>query len=198
MRVGFLPGGDGVELYLIRHTTPDVAAGVCYGQAEIGLAASFAEEVVALKHKLAGLLPTACYSSPLRRCALLAAELVSTPQYDERLKELAFGAWEMQPWQDIPQAVLEQWGEDYVNVAPPGGETFGELHRRAAHFLQELFLRQHAGQVLVVTHAGVIRALLAEALNLPLQEVFRFHLDYGGVTQLQLGKSVPVVAYVNR
>lgn len=187
-----------MELYLIRHTTPDVAEGVCYGQTDIGLATSFDDELARLQEKLAGLAPVACYSSPLQRCARLAQALDQAPQHDERLKELSFGAWEMQPWDGISPQALEQWGEDYVNSAPPDGETFSALHRRAAHFLHEISLRQHVGPVLAVTHAGVIRALLAEVLRLPLQEVFRFYLDYGGVTKLQLGGPAPVVAYVNR
>ena len=33
-----------MRLHFIRHTRPDIARGVCYGQSDIPLAASFAEE----------------------------------------------------------------------------------------------------------------------------------------------------------
>lgn len=58
---------------------------------------------------------------------------------------------------------------------------------------------KHAGAtVVVVTHAGVIRALLAHALKLSLEHVPGFHLDFGGVTKLVVSASHIHVAYVNR
>lgn len=188
-----------MQLYLIRHTTPAVPPGVCYGQSEIDVAASFADEIAAIRAKLTGLSPAACYSSPLQRCARLASALgFGEPRHDERLKELHFGSWEMQAWDTIPRHELDRWGRFHVNEAPPGGETFADLHRRAKEFLHDPTVRQHTGPVLAVTHAGVIRALLAEALNLPLNEAFRFHLDYGSITKLSLKEPMPAVSYVNR
>lgn len=188
-----------MELYLIRHTTPDVPQGVCYGQAEVDLAESFAAEVERIRAKLTGLAPAACYSSPLLRCGRLAAMLgYGEPRHDARLKELDFGAWELKPWDEIPRDALDRWGQAFVHEAPPGGETFAALHGRATAFLREVAELPLAGAVVVVTHAGVIRALLAEVLAMPLAEAFRFHLDYSGVTQLLLHGPVPSVGYVNR
>ena len=41
-----------MDVYLVRHTTPDVLSGVCYGQADLGLAPSFDAEWALLKPKL--------------------------------------------------------------------------------------------------------------------------------------------------
>lgn len=187
-----------MQLHLIRHTTPDVPSGVCYGQSDIGLADSFEWELGGIREKLADTPFTACYSSPLQRCARLARELFDgEPRHDARLAELAFGSWEMQPWQAIPRHELDPWSADWVSQAPPGGESFAELHRRTSNFLEELRLR-HDGPVLAVTHSGVIRALLADASGLPLTAIFRFRLDFGGVTRIDYGGAAPLVAYVNR
>lgn len=187
-----------MQLYLIRHTTPDVPPGVCYGQSEIGLTDSFAWEAQTIRDKLADIPFTACYSSPLQRCARLARELFAgEPRHDARLRELAFGQWELQPWQAIPQEEMERWSTDWVTLAPPGGESFAELHQRAGAFLHDL-RQKHDGPVLAVTHSGVIRALLAEASGLPLTAVFRFRLDFGGVTRLDFNGTVPAVVTVNR
>jgi len=35
-----------MEIYLIRHTTPDVAKGICYGQTDLDVANTFEEEVI--------------------------------------------------------------------------------------------------------------------------------------------------------
>ena len=188
-----------MQLYLIRHTTPAVPPGVCYGQSDVDVASTFIDEVERVRGKIAHVTPSATYSSPLSRAAKLAAGLKLGPaRHDARLMELDFGAWEMQAWDDIPREQLDRWGSDYTRTAPHGGETYVELHRRVTEMLQELRAQHHGESVVVVTHAGVIRALLAEVLGMPLTEVFRFHLDYAGVTLLQFAEGLPSVGFVNR
>lgn len=188
-----------MQLHLIRHTTPAVLPGVCYGQSDVDVTTTFVEEARVVRSKLAAIVPVAVYSSPLTRATKLAASLkLGVTRHDTRLMEMDFGAWEMLAWAAIPREQLDHWGQAYTRVAPPKGETFTELHTRATEFLKELKIRHHGQDVIVVTHAGVIRALLADVLNLPLTEVFRFHLDFGGVTQLKFGDNLPAVGYVNR
>jgi alpha-ribazole phosphatase len=96
-----------MDVYLVRHTTPDVDSGVCYGQADVGLADSFESEWLILRSKLAHLATPVVFSSPLQRCAKLAQRAVdhfnfSSPFIDARLMELNFGDWELKAWQDIP------------------------------------------------------------------------------------------------
>ena len=90
------------------------------------------------------------------------------------------------------------WATRFVEHAPPGGESFQDLYRRATAFYTDCAERHPGQTVLVVTHAGVIRALLAHALKLPLENVPGFHLDFGGVTKLTVSGPHLNVAYVNR
>ena len=95
-----------MRLHFIRHTRPDIARGVCYGQSDIPLASSFPEEVEDVRQRLAerleGRTPCRVYSSPLSRCRRLAEALgYAAPLLDERLLELNFGAWELQKFEDI-------------------------------------------------------------------------------------------------
>ncbi|MEZ0238938.1 MAG: histidine phosphatase family protein, partial [Methylophilaceae bacterium] len=92
----------------------------------------------------------------------------------------------------------DYWALRFVEHAPPGGESFQALYQRASEFFAEC-AEKHAGQsVVAITHAGVIRALLAHALKLPLENVPGFHLDFGGVTKLIVSGPHINVAYVNR
>lgn len=186
-----------MELYLVRHTTPQVAKGVCYGRAELDVCSSFMSELETVRGKLQDVTPAALYASPQLRCTKLAEALgFGTPVYDPRLMELHFGEWELRSWDDIPRHEFDRWAGSYVEHAPPGGESFSALHSRASDFLHEI---KHAcGQVLAVTHAGVIRALLAEAMNIPLTEALHVHLDFGGVTKLLLDQDTVKVGYINR
>jgi alpha-ribazole phosphatase len=119
-------------IFLIRHTTPHVEKGICYGHTDVPVAPSFAIEANIIAKKMDGFEPQALFSSPLGRCAHLTRHLFANhrPVFDERLKELNFGDWEMKRWDDIDQQQLDDWGRDFWSVAPPNGESFEELNRR--------------------------------------------------------------------
>ncbi|AYA35766.1 alpha-ribazole phosphatase [Hymenobacter oligotrophus] len=175
-----------LDVYLIRHTAV-ATPGLCYGHHDVGLAESFRDEVAALQTKL----PAApgqgfrAFTSPSSRCQQLAHTVAGTATPDERLREMHFGVWENRLWSELPETELTPWMADYVTVAPPAGETFQQLQDRATEFLAELpQLPAHAGPVLVFTHGGVIRAMLAHCLGYPLRNAFQVTIDFASVTQL--------------
>ncbi len=174
-----------IHIDLIRHTTPDVAKGVCYGQSDIGLASTFEEEKAVVLQKTAGRYQKV-FSSTLQRCYRLATAL-TTEEFatDDRLLELHFGEWELQEWNAIDQQRLGHWMENFTHHPPPGGESLQTVYDRADSFLQEL-AGQDLERVAVVTHAGVIRCMWAWVLDIPLKNVFRLQPFYGEVHQLHL------------
>ena len=174
-----------MDIYLLRHTAV-ATTGLCYGHHDVALAPTFAAEVAAVRARLPAAEPGRVFSSPATRCRYLAEQISPAPMLDERLRELHFGSWENQPWDALPAAELNPWMADFVGLAPPGGETYGQLQARAVAFLEELLvLPAPAATVMVVTHGGVVRALLAHALGLPLAHAFRLNIDFGSVTQLR-------------
>ena len=189
-----------MKLTLIRHTRLAIAPGVCYGQSDIDIANSFNEELAIIQSKLAKNSYDAIYTSSLQRCAKLAQALNwSEAKPDDRLQELNFGDWELQAWDAIPRDVFDSWAHDYAHLSPPNGESFSQLQQRGIHFLTEMLTRFPNGHIAAVTHGGMIRALLAHALNLPLKGLFRFVIDYGSITQLEFGdaNTVPKINFVN-
>lgn len=188
-----------MRMTLIRHTSLQIASGVCYGQTDIDVAATFVHEATHAKEKLKHLTFDAVFSSPLQRCVKLAHALVSDHiVHDERLKELHFGDWEMRAWDDIPRDAFDHWAHNYAELAPPNGETFSQLQQRGVAFVEEIMQLHPSGHVLVVTHGGMVRAMLAHVLNMQLKGLFRFSVDYGSVTQLDFCGTVPKVEFVNR
>lgn len=192
-----------MDVYLVRHTLPDVPSSLCYGQTDLGLADSFEAEWLILRPKLAHLVTPLVFSSPLQRCAKLAQKAVDhfnfpSPLIDARLMELNFGDWELKAWQDIPQGVVGDWTDEHIRQAPPNGESYVDLHLRAKTFLYDLAKHQNNKQALVFTHAGVIKALVAEALNVPLREASGVNVNYGSVTHIALDAGVTRLEFVNR
>jgi alpha-ribazole phosphatase len=188
-----------VDIYLIRHTKTETVNGLCYGQTDVALADSFNDEAQLIHEKLPELLPDCLIiSSPLSRCVQLAHSFSRPIQTDERLQEVNFGDWENQRFDDIDADALKDWTENFVTMPPPNGENFSDLCRRAGSFWDELLLKNPAKQVLLVTHAGVIRALLAHVLQMPPANAFKFRVDVGSVHKLQHINDYTYIHYLNQ
>ncbi len=175
-----------MNIYFVRHTTPEIYKGVCYGHSDLDVNADFEKELEIIKNKIGGCVPHFVYSSPLKRCLKLAKKLNShgvSLVTDTRLKELDFGDWEMQKWNDIPKPEMTKWGSDFINQAPPNGESFAALYERATSFLDEIKMTKDK-DLFIVTHSGVIRSFLAHELSIPKRNAFVLKLGYGEVVKL--------------
>lgn len=150
-----------MRLILVRHPQPLVAPGMCYGRTDLAVAPEQLEQTLAaLRISLPPGLPL--YSSPLRRCAELAARLSPAPIYDERLVEMDFGAWEMRPWDAIPRDGIDAWAADVVHYRPGGGESVLRMAERIAAFHADLQRQPSADDgAIVICHAGAMRLLSA-------------------------------------
>ena len=179
-----------MELVLVRHPQPDVAPGICYGRSDLGASpAGIAAVVRSLREQgLPGGLPV--FASPLRRCAELAVQLSLHVNFDARLAEMDFGAWEMQPWDTIPRAEVDAWSADLLHYRPGGGENVLDVARRVAAFLDHLRQAGHT-RVLLVCHAGSMRLLAALHAGGSIEEAAlraasqAHRIDYGGIIVLK-------------
>jgi alpha-ribazole phosphatase len=172
-----------MRVFLIRHPRPAVAEGICYGASDLDLA----DDVLDCAARLRAALPAtvALFSSPARRCRRLAEALHDAPSYDERLREMDFGAWELRPWSEIPRAEVDAWAAAPMTYAPPGGESVGALLARVAAFLDQRS-GPNGDDFAVVTHAGVMRVFAAHLLGLADETWFKLRFGYGELTVLEV------------
>ncbi len=175
-----------MEIWLIRHTTPAVDKGVCYGQLDLDVSDSFIDEAKAIKDCINEITFDQVYTSPLIRCQRLAHKLFSenTIHEDDRLMELNFGDWENKKWMDIDKATMESWANNFMDQSPPNGETFRQLVNRVNDFIDHL--PSKVDKVALVTHSGVIRALLMKYLQIPSERIFNLQLQYGAVAKINI------------
>jgi alpha-ribazole phosphatase len=167
-----------ITYYFIRHAPTKAAPNLCYGQTDIPLVADYPRHHAQIKRALPPL--DLVYSSPLSRCLQLAHDLNSQPVIDARLQELNFGLWEQCNFNHIAPLQLQQWSENYLTQAPPQGENFAQLLQRCHNFWHALAPLE--GQnIAIVSHAGVIRALLSLSLNIAADKVFHFKVDYASI-----------------
>ena len=130
-------------------------------------------------------------SSPLQRCDAFARELAERhgiPRVLEAgLREISFGQWEGRSVEQLLQqdaAQLQRYWQDPVCHTPPEGEPLLEFEARISRAWQSL-LQAHRGQhLLVVGHAGSMRMILRQVLEMPLQNLFRLHIDYASISRI--------------
>lgn len=187
------------DLYLLRHTQVGVPGGFCYGELDVPLASSADTDIDAALARLPPQARSAAHvvSSPSSRCLRLANALSPSVTTDTRLKEFNFGTWEGQRWQHIPALQIAIWSANVTHVRPPGGENLRDVANRANECVQAA-LAQTDGTIVLVTHGGVIRALLSSLVEIPLNAVTRFNVDFGSSTCVRLHHQHAELRYLNR
>lgn len=174
-----------MKLTLVRHTSVDVEPGTCYGQSDVDLKPTFPEEAAIVRGNLGGKRFDAVFTSPLSRCVRLAERCgYKDAVRDDRLKELNFGEWEMKRFDEITDARLQEWYEDYFNVRPTGGESFADQQIRLKDFIDTLPDKGY-GSVLIFAHGGILLQAMLLAGKITPEEAFDHQPPYGGIIELE-------------
>lgn len=131
-------------------------------------------------------------TSPLARCRDFAEEVATSyrlpVQVIDDLKEVGFGGWEGK----APEEIQSLYPEDYqafynnpVDFRPTGAEPLDEFSRRVIDAYSAV-IEQHAGEhIMIVAHAGVIRAIITHVLNAPIASMYQLRIDYAGLSRLR-------------
>ncbi len=145
----------------VRHA-PTVSAGLCVGNAEVACTLSEQDAAERILSRVDGCRFIRVWTSPIERCrapaALIARRLRLPLGVDERLQEISLGEWQLRTWDAIAASEPERyqaWLENWLSEAPPGGELPSTLVRRVGEWWSGL----PSGQHLLISHAGVNRAL---------------------------------------
>lgn len=121
------------------------------------------------------------FSGVLRR----TYEGISVDNKEERINEINFGEWEGLSWDQI-EAKYPKQSQQYIespgNFTFPAGESFNDVVIRSLAFINSI--NDH-NQIVLVTHAGVIRSLMSKLFKIPLNNVFSFQIDYGRLVKLE-------------
>ncbi|HPA11810.1 MAG TPA: alpha-ribazole phosphatase [Bacteroidales bacterium] len=169
-----------MEIHVIRHTRLIDGLNKCYGQSDVPVADSFKADAAEMKKLLQ---PTydAIFCSPLKRCLMLSEELnFNKINIEPALKEMNFGSWENQSWDDIDRNQLEKWCNDFVNERPPNGENLQDVYKRVTNFITSLKSKNY-NKILLITHAGVIRCIHAFFNNIALDKIFNIPVGFNEI-----------------
>ncbi len=148
---------------------------------------------------------TRIVSSPLIRCRDFAEALggrAGLPvSVEMRFREVGFGSWEGRTPDQIRDEEPEAYAaffRDPLNCRPEGAESLPDFAARVAAAFDGC-LREHAGEhVLVVAHAGVIRATLAHVLQADLRCAYRVTVGNACFTRCRQGERGLMLEFHNR
>jgi len=170
---------------MVRHTSVDVKAGVCYGFSDVPLNPSFEGEAAIIKQELQKESYDKIYSSPLSRCVLLA-DYCGFPdaELDTRIKEFNFGDWEMKSLSEIDFLEAQAWMNDWLNYPSKNGESYKMMQERVNNFVDEVKSKNQ--NICIFTHSGVIRLIHVYLGLCSIEESFEFPVEYGQIFHFDL------------
>lgn len=130
--------------------------------------------------------PDQILCSPSLRCAQFAqafsAKHALALQIEPRLQEMNFGDWigktSQELWETDPTAMQQLWSEPLSFIAP-NGEPMRDFIQRVTAAWSDLTINYAGQRILLITHGGVIRVLLAQSLGIDYAQTLRFELGYG-------------------
>lgn len=156
-------------MIFLRHPTPNVKKGMCYGRTDLDIAEIGHEQITRALQATPRV--SKILASPALRCRKLAVSLGKRdqiePVFDERLWEMNMGEFEGMMWTDIDREKSDRWLADPMNNPTPGGESFANVQRRVLEVLQMADMK-----TAIVCHAGVIRATQMAWEGKSFKEVF--------------------------
>ena len=196
---------------LVRHgrTTANVS-GVLAGRSPgVGLDDVGVAGAAALAERLGSVQPAAVVSSPLERCVQTATAIAAGrgPAFDvgtdDGLTECDYGEWTGRSLADLRREKLWKVVQEHPSgVVFPGGESLRAVQVRAVTAIRERdaeLARKHGAEAVwfAVSHADVIKAILADALGMHLDQFQRLVIDPCSVSVVSYTERRPFVLRVN-
>jgi alpha-ribazole phosphatase/probable phosphoglycerate mutase len=194
------------RIYLIRHGQVVTYADKSYnGHRDVEITAHGIRQMEAVADRLRGEPLAGVYCSDLIRARrgadIIAASHGLTPRPSPALRELDVKLWEGLNADAVEErfpGAFDAWREQGADYRIPGGERVRDLAERVIPVLREI-VRSHAGQaVALVTHGGVNRVILADALGIGFDRLYSIEQDYGCMNIVDYFPDYAVVKLINR
>ncbi len=173
-----------MQIYFVRHSEVKEEYQGCYnGHIDIPLSNKGREDAKELAGKLSHIKFGKAFCSDLLRAreTMEAFDLECEIIYTKRLREKSWGRHEGMCFEEIVKEGLEYRSfEQWINDLD--GEDLESYAKRLLEYFENTLLKQKAENILVVTHAGVIKMLLSLTKGMSLDETFAIALPYSGYT----------------
>ena len=172
------------RIFLLRHAQSEAnAKGILAGRMEnISLSKQGIKERDSLNLRLSGVKFDQVLSSPIQRCLETIQEFHSNPDIQDEFAEVDYGDWTGRKMSSLMRN--KAWREIHKNPASvrfPNGETLPEVQTRALLGL-DLHLKSKAKNILISTHADVVKVLILHALGTHLNNIDKVSIDNASIS----------------
>lgn len=186
-------------LYLIRHGLPAFEGEKrCIGATDLPLSEEGREQMRRVRERLQHANIRRIYVSPMARtresAQIISGGYIPVTEVPE-LQEIHMGCWENLTFSEIRERYPEDYearGKNFADFKPEGGETFRECRRRA-YLAYRRILTEADGNIAIVAHAGLNRALISLLEDRSLSEVMEIPQAYGSVYHWNIGPRLGAV-----
>lgn len=190
------------RLLLVRHAEPDEAMrGRCYGRLDIGLSPNGNAQAARVVAELANAPVDAAYSSPRVRATQTIAALPVPTSIVKDLREIDFGLFEGMTYEEAEAKhpdIFRLWMERPTKVAFPDGEQYADVKRRVRQAAAQIRAAHPLGCAVIVAHGGTLRSLIAEALRMADEDLFRLDIAHASISVIDtFSDGTPVVRLLN-
>lgn len=181
------------DIFLIRHGQP-VLQEALLGSTDSPLSELGWQQLEATLNSIQSL--DCLLSSSLSRCAAFAQHYAEKQmmnlQISDSWRECHFGDWDGKTYQSLYQQYPQAVSDFFINPdknTPPNGESLIDFSQRIERTIN-LLLEQYAGKRIgVITHAGVIRTIVAWCLKMDYTsgvQFRRFAVGYASITHISV------------
>jgi alpha-ribazole phosphatase len=197
------PPGVRLRWVLIRHGEPEASArGRCYGKLDVGLSDSGRAQMAGVSEafRASPMTLDAVYTSPRRRAREGAEILSGKIVVDRRLSEIDFGELEGLTYEEAAEQfpdLYQRWMREPTEVNFPSGESFAEMKMRVLEAISAIRDVHSEQTIAIVSHGGVNRIVLAEALGIEAQRIFHLDQSHAGVNIIDDFDDYSVVRLMN-
>jgi probable phosphoglycerate mutase len=137
-------------------------------------------------------------TSPMLRCSDFARMLADkhdlTVTIEDNLKEIGFGTWEGRTPEQIKSEAPDEYENFYrdpVNLRPAGAEDLKAFCARVSTVYESVYQAHVGKHVLIVAHAGVMRAIITHVLQAPIAAMYQIKVDNAGISRIQTNGGAP-------
>ncbi|WP_214110019.1 histidine phosphatase family protein [Acrocarpospora catenulata] len=191
-------------LLLLRHGLTTLTGSALAGRAPgVFLDERGRAQAARVAERLADIPLDAIVSSPLERCQETAAPVAAGRALevvtDERFIECGYGDWTGRPLAELAKEPLWQVVQAHPSAAVfPGGEALAEVQHRAVRAVRDWNARLgEKATYLVCSHGDVIKAIVADAMGLHLDQFQRVTADPASLTIIQYTPIRPFLLKLN-
>jgi alpha-ribazole phosphatase len=193
------------RLLLVRHGETEGQSSLRYwGRTDVALDKSGLRQAELLRDRLAGEKIAYICSSPLKRAQetaiLIASRHNQAVEVCRDLKEIDFGDLEGLNYTEIQARfpeVARLWSIRSEKLVYPGGESVADLEERVASVAARFGKGNPAGTVLVVAHAGVLRSLICQLLELEPKHRWSIRLDLASLSIVETFPEMNILSLLN-